>query len=70
MSIQGVAETQLLIKFVEKLPFTQKDKKSWLESLHENGIDDEVLEQVKEKFHKMRRQNLPMTGCAPRAIWN
>jgi hypothetical protein len=53
MSVQGVAETQMLIKFVEKLPFTQKDKKAWLDSLHENGIDDEILEQVKEKYHKM-----------------
>jgi hypothetical protein len=53
MSSQNVAETQMLIKFVEKLPFTQKDKKSWLDALHENGIDDEILEQVKEKFHKM-----------------
>ena len=53
MSSQNIAETQMLIKFVEKLPFTQKDKKAWLDTLHENGIDDEVLEQVKEKFHKL-----------------
>jgi hypothetical protein len=53
MSSQNIAETQLLIKFVEKLPFTQKDKKAWLDALHENGIDDEILEQVKEKYHKM-----------------
>jgi hypothetical protein len=53
MSVQIVAETQLLITFIEKLQFPQKDKKSWLGSLHENGIDDEILEQVKEKFHKM-----------------
>ncbi len=53
MSSQNIAETQMLIKFVEKLPFTQKDKKAWLDALHENGIDDEILEQVKEKFHKM-----------------
>lgn len=53
MSSQGMAETQMLIKFIEKLPFTQKDKKSWLGSLQENGIDGDVLEQVKEKFKKM-----------------
>jgi len=53
MSSQNIAETQMLIKFIEKLPFTQKDKKAWLSVLQEDGINDEVLSEVKEKFHKL-----------------
>lgn len=53
MSSQNIAETQMLIKFVEKLPFTQKDKKAWLAVLQEDGINDEILEEVKEKFNKL-----------------
>jgi hypothetical protein len=53
MSSQNIAETQMLIKFIEKLPFTQKDKKAWMGVLQEDGINDELLAEVKEKFLKL-----------------
>jgi hypothetical protein len=53
MSSQNIAETQMLIKFIEKLPFSDDEKKNWLEFLHTEGINDEILEQVKQKFHEI-----------------
>lgn len=53
MSTHNIAETQMLIKFVEKLPLSEDEKKTWLDSLHENGIDDDIIEQVKQKFHEI-----------------
>lgn len=49
MSSQYLAETQQLIKFVEKLGFTDEDKKRWLETLHENGIDQAIVDEIHQK---------------------
>lgn len=50
MSSQNIGETQRLIKFVEKNPFSEEDKKIWLDELHNNGINGEMLEEVHKKF--------------------
>lgn len=50
MSSQNIGETQRLIKFVEKNPFSEEDKKTWLDELHNNGINGEMLEEVHKKF--------------------
>ena len=50
MNSHNLAETQQLIKFIEKLNFADEDKKRWLEILHENGIDEETIEEIHKKF--------------------
>ena len=58
MSGKNIAETQRLVKFIERLPFSEKDKKTWLAELHENGINDEMVEDVHQKFLKITTDKL------------
>jgi len=53
MSNQYIAETQQLIKFIEKQPFSAEEKARWLETLHENGIDQTTMDEVHQKFLEM-----------------
>lgn len=50
MANQFPVETQQLVKFIEKQSFAEEDKKRWLEFLNENGLDQEILEEVHQKF--------------------
>jgi len=50
MSSQNIGETQRLIKFVEKYPFADEEKERWLAELHGNGINGDLLEEVRTKF--------------------
>lgn len=50
MSTQFPIETQQLVKFIEKQAFSAEDKQRWLDFLHENGIDQEITEEVHQKF--------------------
>jgi hypothetical protein len=73
MSAKNIGETQRLIKFVEHLPFTEEDKKAWLEELHANGINEELVDAVQQKFLSIdteklggdwgrARENMEITG--------
>jgi hypothetical protein len=50
MADKNIAETQRLIKFIERLPFTEEEKTRWLNELHENGFSGEVADEVHQKF--------------------
>jgi hypothetical protein len=50
MSAKNIGETQRLIKFVEHLPFSDEDKKVWLDELHANGINEELVDAIQQKF--------------------
>jgi hypothetical protein len=58
MSGNNKADTQRLIKFVERLPFSEEDKKRWLEELHTNGISEDLLDEVHKKFLEFTAENL------------
>lgn len=58
MSGNNKGETQRLLKFVERLPLGEEDKKRWLEELHINGISEEVLEEVHQKFLEFTGEKL------------
>ena len=58
MSSQNIAETQRLIKFVEKLPFTEDDKKRWLEDLHADEINGDMIEEIHKKFLEFPAEKL------------
>lgn len=50
MSDKNIAETQRLIKFIERVPFAEEDKNHWLEELHANGFEGEIADEVHQKF--------------------
>lgn len=58
MSRHFLAETQQLIKIVEKLPFSDEEKKRWLLTLQENGIDQVTIDEIHEKFLKIPAEKL------------
>jgi hypothetical protein len=58
MSGNNISETQRLIKFVEKLPFDDEDKKRWMEELHTNGFNGEIADEVHQKFLSLDTEKL------------
>jgi hypothetical protein len=58
MAGTNIGETQRLIKIVEKLPFGDEDKKRWLDELHENGINGEMIEEIHKKFLEIDTEKL------------
>jgi hypothetical protein len=58
MSGKNIGETQRLIKIVQQVPFADEDKKRWLDELHENGINGEMVEEVHKKFLEIDTEKL------------
>ena len=58
MSGKDIAETQRLVKFIERLPFSEEDKKLWLDELHTNGFAGEIADEVHQKFLAMDAEKL------------
>lgn len=58
MSSNDIGETQRLIKFIEKIPFSDEEKKAWLEILHGDGISTELIEEIHQKFLKIDPEKL------------
>ncbi len=57
MTTQFPKETQQLVKFIEKQAFADEDKKRWSEYLNENGLDQEILEEVHKKFLQIPQES-------------
>ncbi|MPN32699.1 hypothetical protein SDC9_180179 [bioreactor metagenome] len=57
MTTQFPRETQQLVKFIEKQAFADEDKKRWTEFLTENGLDQEILEEVHKKFLEIPKES-------------
>ena len=58
MSSKDIAETQRLIKFIERLPFAEEDKTRWTEELHANGFNGEMADEVHQKFLALDAEKL------------
>ena len=53
MAEKSNVEKQKVIHIIQQVPFTDEDENLWIANLEENGITEELLEEMHEKLLKI-----------------
>jgi hypothetical protein len=48
-------EEQKIIAVIEKMPFTAKDKKAWVKTIQDYGLNEELVKEILGKISKLRK---------------
>lgn len=48
-------DEQKIIALIEKMKFTAKDKKAWVKTIQEYGLNEELVKEIMEKVSKLRK---------------
>lgn len=53
MASQRSPEEKNVLKFIESAPFSDEDKKSWMDEIHENGLTEDRLNTIHAKLKEI-----------------
>ncbi len=56
MTNRYLVETQQLVKFIEKQAFEAEEKQRWIDALQENGITQEIMDEVHKKYLEIPKE--------------
>ena len=56
MTRRSSKEEQKIIAVIEKIPFTVKDKKAWIKTIEEYGLNEEMIKEILSKITKLRKK--------------
>jgi hypothetical protein len=53
MSAHSLPEDNAVAKFIEKIPFTERNRDGWVKTIRADGLSEELAETIREKLAKL-----------------
>jgi len=50
MAAHNLPEEKQILKFIEKVPFPEKKKKTWTENIRDKGFSQEIAEAIRKEL--------------------